>query len=267
MEIAKDSQQLVSVMRRPEYGGPLRFVETQRPGSVRRALSLKPQDMDWTIGRLGAVIIKLPARGKIGPQRAQQRRMVYVGQGSVLRAYASAVTACPEVAAQVSGGRLVETARKLARYENLRQKAARSVHGALDLRLLLGGQQFYMLQQVLRRVIARLEAPDCTPKEAEQLQSKFSRLLLHKEALLQEQAQGRKAVTVRQAELEEEIRRMERRTLVNDVKEAIRHNRPVDPESLEAAAHYDLELEEEDRLRAAEEEAQKNPAVRKYGRR
>jgi hypothetical protein len=267
LEIAKDSRQLVSVMRRPEYGGPLRFLEAERPGNVRRALSLKPQDMDWSIGRLGALVIKLPAGGAVGAQRGRQRRLGYVGQGSVLRAYASAVRSCPEIASEIKGERMIEVARKLARYENLRQKAATSLNGALDLRLLLAGQQVYMLQQVLRHVVARLSAADCTPKEAERLQSKFSKLLLHKEMLLQDQAQGRMASAAQREEMQAEIERVERRILVNDVKEAIRQRRPVDPENLEAAARYNREMEAEAARAKEEEEAQKLPGVRKYARR
>jgi hypothetical protein len=239
MEIPKDMNQLVALMRRPEYGEALRFV-TARERPWRSSLSLKPEEMDAEVARLSALAVKLPRRRLKGVEKRLRRKEDFQGMGTVLRAFARATAQYPEVKGKPE--RLLELARKLSRYQNIREQTGRAIHGALDLRLVLGALQAHMLRGVLVKVVARLEDPSITRAEEERLRSKFSKLLLHRQALLMTREERAEVLAEKKKEVEAQVAEVEKRTLVADVKEAIRQKRPVDEETLVQAGQYNREL-------------------------
>ena len=246
IEAPESATQLVAILRRPDFGGPLRYVSTE-PASWKANLSMAPEQLDKTVERVAALALKLPRGALQGQKKAAHRKATYPEQGSVLRGLARAVRLCPEIGADPQA--LEALARKLARHANLRRKAGKATNSAIDLRLVLGALQWFMLRGVLEKVVQRLEAPDCTRAERELLEDKFSKLLLHKEELLA----GAEASRLVGGELRKEVlaqaEEVERRTLVSDVKHAVRLGRPVDPQALETAARANRELKTKDPAR------------------
>lgn len=220
------------IVRRPAYSG-VRYVEAPE-GDWHAAFAIGAPELDQLLLRLGAVNARLPRSGAVAADRGAQRRKAHRAQGGILREYASALTLFPE--AQYPPERLMEEASRISRYESVRAKAGQALNAALDLRLVLGGAQWFALQQVLGAVIARMEDPDCPRAERERLQSRFSRLLLRREALLQTREQRKAERDKRKKEAAAQLAEVEAQILVQDTMESVRKGRDVDPAVLERAA-------------------------------
>lgn len=244
--------ELKALMRRPEFGAPLRFL---RPdvGSLRDGVSLRAADLNGLVAQVCALSVLLPRGGVSGVRKARLRKGCSPEIGSLLRGYAQALDACPELGGEPARpvselvAELVDRARRLARYQNLQYRSGRWVNQTLDLRLLLGALQWFLLSSVLQTVVARIEDPACPREEAERLRDRFSKLLLHRDRLSSDRAAGREAGKERRQALAQEIAELERRDRVQDVITALRHGRPVDQETLEQAARDYADIRGTDR--------------------
>src|SRR5947207_1645745 len=133
MELPRTTDQLVAMMRRPEFGGPLRFVQQQKKG-WQDSLSLRPEDMDRAVEEIAALVLRLPRGALDSTDKMLYRKALYPALGTILRAYARAARSCPEIKEDPQA--LEGLARKLTRYTSIQDDSGRAVNSALDLRLL-----------------------------------------------------------------------------------------------------------------------------------
>lgn len=228
-----------ALMRRPEFGAPLRFIDG-RAGSWIDCLTLNPQAVDQAIVQITPLIAHFPTGELRAERKLALRRVSYREQGSTLHAYVRPLAVCPEIKADPARARVLS--RKLSRCESIRYSAGRAVNSVLDLRLMLGALQWYILQKVLTVVVARMEAKDCSVQERELLQRKFSKLLLNKEALLQSAEDTKAQRDKRKQDLQNQVTEVEKKALVDDVMNAIRLKLPIPTEKQELAATYFHEM-------------------------
>jgi hypothetical protein len=220
------------MIRRPAFAG-LTFLSA--PASDwHAAFELDPEELEQLLLRLGMINARLPHAEAVAADRAAQRRKVYRAQGAVLREYAGTLRSFPDVG--YAPEPLLLEASRISRFESAHAKASQALNAALDLRLVLGGLQWFLLQQVLAAVVARMEHPDCPRAERERLQSRFSRLLLRREALQQTREQRKAARDKRKKEAAAQLNEVESQILIEDTMEALRQGREVDPTVLERAA-------------------------------
>src|SRR5258708_5475293 len=118
MLIPQDGKQLMTVMRRPDFGGPLRFVASAQKG-WESSLSLAPGDMKKAVAALAALLSALPRGALSAKRKAQLRRKLYAGLRNVLRGYAEQLVDLP--ALKTDPQAMEEMANKIAEYTNLRE--------------------------------------------------------------------------------------------------------------------------------------------------
>lgn len=241
-EKTTETTKIYALLRRPDVSGSLRFIDTSKNG-LRAALSLEPKAMNHLIQNLSTLVVKLP-QGMLRVQDKRQLRRIYAPEmGTVLRAYGSALTECQEL--KIDPEIAHDLSRKLARCQNIKERSARLINIALDLRLLLGALQWHLSRSVLQAVVARMEDPSCPRAEVEELRDRFSRLLLQKEFLLRNLEETQHVRKERLTELKEEQAQIEKQTLIADVMDAVRQGRPVDRTTLERAALYHNEMQKQ----------------------
>lgn len=249
-----NTRQLKQLARRPGVG-PLRFLVEDQQADLKDNVSLLPDDLYHEVGRVAKLTEPLPMGVYTSQRKAQLRRAQQTQPGNSLRLYGIALSHCAQISVDPKAFKDVE--QRLARLEVVATRAERWVNAALDLRLVLGALQSFVLSRVLQDVVGRLESPTCTPAERERLESKFGKLLLHKDALIADQQKQRELLAERRREMEAQAAEADRQTLLTNVLADIRLGRPVDQATLEAAARYmDQQQQSEAAQRAAAAQAE-----------
>src|SRR5438552_2616401 len=92
----QDPNPLQALMRRPDFGGPLRFINL--PASRWQAsLSRSAEDFDQAVEKLAPLLQRLPRGVLQGSQKMLYRKSVYPELGTILRAYGRALAKVPEI--------------------------------------------------------------------------------------------------------------------------------------------------------------------------
>jgi hypothetical protein len=236
-------EELLLVLRRPEVNGPIRGVPAQQV-ALRRCMLLKPEAVDGTLAELAQIAAKLPDDNLDPAQRAALRKQLYPEVATVLRNFAQGVRRYPAIGAPDKPQELERVARLIGLFSCITRNANHGVSRAMDLRLLLGAFQWYLLRTLLLKLTARLEDPACTPGERSRLINAFSKLLLHREKLLLSNEERLALWRTNQQKMQDEIDETERVTFVVDTMNAVRLRLPVSAETLEQAALFLHEMKQ-----------------------
>src|SRR5579883_2562050 len=153
---------LRALLRRPTRARALPFDDPESAG-LHASMAIRPEDMGQMVQALAPLVLRFPRGTLQGAERAVCRRNAAPGMGAVLHEYAAALGgfgqwlegprrpgAVPWPPLDRNQVRLL--AHRLARLDNLRLATAEALHQAIDVRLVLGALQWYMLRAVLRAV-------------------------------------------------------------------------------------------------------------------
>jgi hypothetical protein len=236
-----DISELAVTLRRIDGGNLSRVLDVPRE-KLSEAMSLRPTALSGTLVRLAEQTLKLPRLSYSATQLAQRRRLSSGRHLTAYRNYSQALRqrqvmlGGAEAGAWPSAERLDGLLDLMGLYTGITRYTATGISRAMDLRLLLGALQFYMLSEVTRVVVAHLEDPALPKMERSRIEAAFASILEHKEQLLATAEQRRATRKRMNEEIAAQIAASQERSELLDTLHAIAMGVPVDQASLEKAA-------------------------------
>lgn len=228
---------------RPVHGKVERAAYGAR-SDVRAALSLAPAKLHAHF----EVVVKAAGGVPTGALSPQDKARLRPLEGSTRLSGLTRMASLLENSGAVLGPGLPKpdevTALKasLTAYEKLRAQAARGAQLCASLRGLLSAYAWFNVTAAIKLAREKIADPQTPREEAELYRDRLAVVLLHKEAVLRAQAEGRAAAKDARERDAEEEERQRKEAVVLDVTTAIKNNWPVDRASLVEAARYSQEL-------------------------